>query len=156
MTKQPPLTLHGSPKGEMRTQFAALCYRVRKDKVQVLIVTSRRTKRWIMPKGWPMEGRTPGGSALQEAWEEAGVRGEVTGGCLGVYSYQKDDVIGCLAMLYPVKVASLAGEYPEKGERRRRWVSRKKAARLVQEPELGQLILGFDPRKPGAAGRGGA
>ena len=146
MTRQLPLTLHGSPKGELRTQFAALCYRVRKDKVQVLVVTSRRTKRWIMPKGWPMEGRTPGGSALQEAWEEAGVRGEVSGGCLGVYSYLKDDEITCLTMLYPVKVRSLSGDYPEKGQRRRRWVSRKKAARLVQEEDLGRLILGFDPR----------
>ncbi|MFC6583776.1 NUDIX hydrolase [Sulfitobacter aestuariivivens] len=54
----------------MRTQFAALCYRVKKGKVQVLLVTSRGTKRWIVPKGWPMDGKTPAQSAALEAWEE--------------------------------------------------------------------------------------
>jgi len=150
MIKQLPISLFGAEKSQVRTQFAALCYRVKKQKVQVLLVTSRGTKRWIVPKGWPMDAMTPAASALQEAWEEAGVIGRNAGGCLGVYSYEKgigpNDDLPCLAMLYPVAVRSLAKKYPEAGQRRRRWVSRKKAARLVAERELSRLILDFDPR----------
>lgn len=154
---QLPISRHGADKSEVRTQFAALCYRIKRGKVQVLLVTSRRTKRWIVPKGWPMEGRTPAASALQEAWEEAGVRGRADGACLGVYSYAKgrleEDDLHCLAMLYPVAVKAMSKRFPESGQRRRRWVSRKKAARLVMEPELAQLIKDFDPRpKTPAAG----
>ena len=152
MARQPKLSLLGAPKGEVRTQFAALCYRVRQGKIQVLVITSRRSKRWIMPKGWPMDGKTPAASALREAWEEAGVRGTAQETALGAYTYGKktsDDAgIYCMVMLYPVKVKTLAKKFPEKGQRKRRWVSRKKAARLVNEPELGRLIMGFDPRHP--------
>jgi 8-oxo-dGTP pyrophosphatase MutT (NUDIX family) len=150
MIKQLPISLYGAQKSEVRTQFAALCYRTRADKVQILLVTSRGTKRWIVPKGWPMEGKTPAASAVQEAWEEAGVTGRADGNCLGVYSYEKaigeGDGLPCLAMLYPVAVKTLAKKFPEVGQRRRRWVSRKKAAQLVAEPELSRLILDFDPR----------
>ncbi len=150
MIKQLPISLHGGPKGEVRTQFAALCYRVKKGKVQVLLITSRGSRRWIVPKGWPMEGKTPADSALQEAWEEAGVHGKAQSNCLGVYSYAKTvedaDGLPCIAMLYPVKVKSLAKKYPEKHQRRRRWLSRKKAAAKVAEPELRRMILDFDPR----------
>jgi len=90
MIKQLPISLHGARKGEVRSQFAALCYRIKRGKVQVLLVTSRGSKRWIVPKGWPMEGKTPAASAKQEAWEEAGVYGRSVGSCLGVYSYAKD------------------------------------------------------------------
>jgi 8-oxo-dGTP pyrophosphatase MutT (NUDIX family) len=149
MIKQPPLTLQGAPKGEVRTQFAALCYRIKKGKLQILIITSRRSKRWILPKGWPMEGKTPAESALREAWEEAGVTGKAEETCIGVYTYEKtmgEDDLACLALLYPVHVKSLAKKYPESHERRRRWVSRKEAARLVAEPDLARLIRSFEPR----------
>lgn len=149
MPKQLAISLHGGGKADARTQFAALCYRVRRGKVQVLLITSRQRGRWIVPKGWPMEGKTPAASATQEAWEEAGVMGRSDGTCLGVYSFVKEraghQAHPCLAMLYPVKVSALSKRYPEMAERRRRWVSRKKAARLVAEPELAQLILGFRP-----------
>ena len=101
--KQLPISLQGARKGEVRTQFAALCYRVRQGKVQVLLITSRGAKRWIVPKGWPMDAKTPGAAAAREAWEEAGVRGRVTGGCLGVYSYTKEmddgEMLPVVAML---------------------------------------------------------
>ena len=152
MIKQLPISLNGARKGEVRTQFAALCYRVRRSKVQVLLVTSRGSRRWIVPKGWPMEGKTPADSAQQEAWEEAGVTGKPDGTCLGVYSYAKgageEGDLPCLAMLYPIAVKSLAKKYPERSQRRRRWVSRKRAAKMVAERELARLILDFDPRPP--------
>lgn len=150
MVTQPILSLYGARKGEVRTQFAALCYRIRQGKLQVLVITSRGTKRWIMPKGWPISGKTPAQSAAQEAWEEAGVRGKPSEVCLGVYAYRKNNGqpadLACLALLYALKVQSVAKKFPEAAERRRRWVSRKKAAKLVDEPDLAQLILNFDPR----------
>ena len=98
-----------------------------------------------------MDGLTPADSARVEAWEEAGVTGRVAGACLGVFSYAKGvgdlDDLSCVAMLYPIEVVSLAKKYPEAGQRRRRWLSRKKAAQIVGEIELARLILDFDPRK---------
>ncbi|WP_025052275.1 NUDIX hydrolase [Sulfitobacter noctilucae] len=149
MVKQPPLSLNGARKGEVRTQFAALCYRVRRGKVQILLITSRGSKRWIVPKGWPMDGKTPAASAALEAWEEAGVTGKAAQTCLGVYTYDKDvgleDDLPCVVMLYPLEVTALAKKYPECGQRRRRWVSRKKAAQAVKERDLSRLIAAFDP-----------
>jgi 8-oxo-dGTP pyrophosphatase MutT (NUDIX family) len=157
MVTQLPISLHGGGKGSARTQFAALCWRVRKEKVQVLLVTSRRRKRWIVPKGWPMEGRTPADCALTEAWEEAGVQGTASDACIGVYSYARlregEETIPCLALLYPVKVKALKKKFPEVRDRRRKWVSRKKAAKMVPHRELAKLITGFSPpKKPAPAG----
>jgi 8-oxo-dGTP pyrophosphatase MutT (NUDIX family) len=77
LVKQLPISVGGGKKSDVRTQFAALCYRVVKKKVKVLVISSRGTGRWIVPKGWPMDGKTPADAALQEAWEEAGVIGKV-------------------------------------------------------------------------------
>lgn len=151
MIKQLPISLAGAGKRDVRTQFAALCYRIKKKKLQILLITSRGTQRWIVPKGWPMDRRTPAQSALQEAWEEAGVRGSSGGRCLGIYSFSKDaDHLGelpCLAMVYAVRVDSLADDFPEAGQRKRAWMSRKKAARMVEEPELARILRDFDPRE---------
>lgn len=151
MTTQLPISLHGGAKGSARTQFAALCWRKNAGKVEILLVTSRRRKRWIVPKGWPMDGKTPAECALIEAWEEAGVQGEASDACLGVYSYARlregETTLPCLAMLYPVKVKRVKKKFPEVRDRRRKWVSRKKAAKMVPHRELGKLILGFSPPK---------
>lgn len=136
-------------KASVRTQFGALCYRVRGDKVQVLLVTSRNTGRWILPKGWPMHAATPQQAALTEAWEEAGVNGKARSNVLGIYTYYKVNDAGklpCVVAVFPVKVLSLAKRYPEAHQRKRKWFSRKKASALVTEPELKQLIRHFEPR----------
>lgn len=149
MARQLPISLHGGAKGSARTQFAALCWRRHKGKVQVLVITSRRRKRWILPKGWPMDGKTPAECALIEAWEEAGVRGMAQDACIGVYSYARiregEASVPCLALLYPVKVKKLRDKFPEAKDRKRKWVSRKKAAKMVDSRELGKLIKGFMP-----------
>ncbi|KIN73358.1 NUDIX hydrolase [Sulfitobacter guttiformis] len=151
MANQLPISLHGGEKGSARTQFAALCWRVRRGKVQILLITSRRRKRWIVPKGWPMDGKTPADCALTESWEEAGVVGTASDDCIGVYSYARmregEEDVPCLAMLYPVKVKTLKTKFPERKYRRRKWVSRKKAAKLVNERELSKLINSFSPPK---------
>ena len=148
-TKQTPIKLQDAAKSDVRTQFAALCYRMHKDEVQVLLITARQSGRWIIPKGWPMDGKTPGESALAEAWEEAGVKGKITGRSLGLFSYHKDidtkREMPCVAMVYPVKVKSLAKKFPESGQRKRKWFSRKKAASKVSEAELAHILQAFDP-----------
>jgi len=148
--KQVPIRLRSRHKTDVRTQFAALCYRIRKDKPEILLVTSRDTGRWIIPKGWPADGKTPADCALMEAWEEAGVTGRVTGPCLGLFSYDKqlprNARMPCVAMVYPVRVQALADDFPEAGQRKRKWMRRKKAAARVDTPELAQILRGFDPR----------
>jgi len=146
--KANPMRITPSQKRDVRTQFGALCYRAVKDKLQVLLITSRGTGRWILPKGWPVPGATPAGAAIQEAWEEAGVQGKTQGGCLGLYSYMKQDDTGtwpCVVAVFAVKVIALKREYPEAGQRRRKWFSLKKAAQLLDEPELKRMVLDFDP-----------
>lgn len=147
--KQLPISVRTGRKSDVRTQFAALCYRIYQGKLQILLITSRRSGRWIVPKGWPMDGKTPAECAMQEAWEEAGVTGKTQDRCLGLYSYNKlvDDKSGmpCVAMLFPVLVKSLSNDFPEAGQRHRKWFSLKKAAQQVTEPELARIIRDFDP-----------
>ena len=146
---QVPLHIRPPRKTEMRTQFGALCYRIVKDRPQVLLITSRGSRRWIIPKGWPQHDATPAKSAATEAWEEAGVRGRPIEQCIGLFSYLKEidngDKLPCAVLVYPIKVKSLADVFPEASERKRRWFTPKKAAERVDEPELKQLLRTFDP-----------
>ncbi|MEO0389843.1 MAG: NUDIX hydrolase [Pseudomonadota bacterium] len=148
--RQLPISVRRGAKSDVRTQFAALCWRVVDQKLQILVITSRGAGRWILPKGWPMDGQTPADAALQEAYEEAGVRGQADPRPLGLYSYTKlmdgQPDLPCVAMVYAVRVKSLAKTYPEQSQRKRKWVSRKKAAALVDEPELARILRDFDPR----------
>ena len=150
-SKQEPINLQSASKSDVRTQFAALCFRMVDDKLKILMITSRGSGRWIIPRGWPMDNKTPSQAALTEAWEEAGVRGKGYDVSLGLYSYTReigeDGPVPCVAMVYPVKVKTLAQDYPEKGQRKRKWLSPGKAAERVNEPELARIIKGFDPRK---------
>lgn len=147
--KQRPVRLVDGDKRAVRTQFGALCWRVKNDKVQVLLVTSRQRKRWILPKGWPVDGATPVEAAEREAWEEAGVTGKAKPVCVGVYSYVKDinseDRLPCVVAVFPVKVKKQHADWPEKSERRRKWMSLKEAAKAVDEKELTAILSGFDP-----------
>ncbi len=138
------------PKGA-KQQCAALCYRMKNGKVQVLLITSRGTKRWIIPKGWQVKGRSMAQSAVIEAWEEAGVIGRAKGDTLGQFNYIKSEGPGrlspCTATVFAVKVKSLKSKFPERGQRRLKWLGRKKAAAKVADPALGALIRDFDPRQ---------
>lgn len=148
--KQLPIKIQADHKSDVRTQFAALCYRIAKGKTEVLLITSRRTGRWIVPKGWPMNGKTPAESAAQEAWEEAGVVGHPQDRCLGLFSYTKvvdaNTDLPCVAMIFPLRVISMSAEFPEAGQRQLKWFSLKKAALLVGEPELARILRDFDPK----------
>lgn len=147
--KQRRIRLPASQKRELRTQFGALCYRYRKDKLQVLLVTSRTSGRWIVPKGWPMHKATPADTAAREAYEEAGVEGKIHPICIGFFS-RTDDLgrkrLPSIVAVFPLHTKKLLSEYPEIGQRKRKWVSRKKAAVMVDNPELAQIIKGFEPK----------
>ena len=138
----------GADKRDVRTQFGALCYRVQNSETQILLITSRASKRWIIPKGWPMEGQTPAEAAATEAFEEAGVEGKSFNVCLGLYSYTKvmegSDDLPCAVSVFPVKVKKILKTYPEAKERKRKWFSLKKAAARVREPELRKILKHFD------------
>jgi len=117
--------------------------------VQILLVTSRGTKRWIVPKGWPEDSLTPAEAAAKEAGEEAGVTGKVKQRPIGVYSYEKHmenaESLPCIVTLYALKVKKQRDSYAEQSERRRKWFSCEEAASQVAEPELARLIKAFVP-----------
>lgn len=128
-----------------RLQVAALCHRTGPEGREILLVTSRDTGRWLLPKGWPMKGKSCGEAALQEAWEEAGVKaGHVAADAIGSYSYDKRLDNGAVepldTLVYLVEVRELADDFPERHQRKRQWFSPLKAASLVREPGLQRLL----------------
>jgi 8-oxo-dGTP pyrophosphatase MutT (NUDIX family) len=135
-----------------RQQYAALCYRTKKKtgEIEVLLMTSRDTGRWVIPKGWPMAGKFDYQVAAQEALEEAGVRGKVEKETLGDFSYSKmmrDGLkVTCKVQVYALEVSDMAKNFKEKGERTLEWVSTNEAMKRVQEPELRSLFLAFQQR----------
>lgn len=132
-----------------RQQYAALCHRRKKktDEVEVLLLTSRDTGRWVIPKGWPMDGKKAHAVAEREAFEEAGVRGNVEKEPFGFFSYEKKLKNGvkvvCLVEVHLLEVIDMVKNFPERESRRLEWVSPEEAARRVNEPELRNLFLAF-------------
>lgn len=128
-----------------RLQVAALCLRDGDNGREVLMITSRGTGRWIIPKGWPVEGKDGPASALQEAWEEAGVRSaRVSKQPIGEFNYLKRRGHGAdepvTTLIFAAEVEALADDYPESHQRTRRWMRPEEAAELVQEPQLQALL----------------
>ena len=152
--KHSPYPANALNDSDPRTQFGAICWRKAKFGVDVLLITSRETGRWIVPKGWPISGGDGPRSAQREAWEEAGVEGKVGKNCLGLYSYQKvvdqDQSFLCVVAIYALQVEKLVRRYPEHSQRQRRWFSAAEAAEMVAEPELRMLLLGITDRVLGA------
>jgi len=138
------------PDREPRAQCAALPWRRAADgAVEVLLITSRETRRWVVPKGWPMKGLTSAETAAREAFEEAGVEGVTGGKKLGVYHYDKRLRSGRLqhvrVSVYALEVLRELDAWPEQGQREHLWTSPRDAAERVDEPDLGRLIAGFAP-----------
>ena len=144
-----------SPKSGAR-QYAALPYRFNgAGDVEIMLITSRETRRWVIPKGWPMKGHTPGHAAMVEAFEEAGVEGEISGKHkLGSYFYLKRQLDGASKEIkvdvFAMLVHGQLAAWPEQGERRTEWFAAADAAVLVAEPGLAKLIL----RTPSLGHRG--
>lgn len=113
--------------------------------VEVLLLSSLDTGRWIIPKGWPMTGRSLAGAAMQEAWEEGGIRGRLRPEAVGSFTYEKRRA-GSFGQpvevrVFVIDVQSLAQSYPEVGRRKRQWFSPREAAELVDEPGLRAILL---------------
>lgn len=137
---------------DRRTQFGALCWRTSRGRTEVLLVTSRETGRWVIPKGWPITGLEPAEVAAREAWEEAGAKGSAGPHCLGFFTYDKvldraaDPVeVPCVVAVFPMRVTHRDKVFPEVRERRVKWFTPDRAATKVDEPELQTLIAGFTP-----------
>lgn len=131
-------------------QYAALCFRHvagSEDPVQLLLITSRDTGRWVIPKGWGDAKRKPHETAQREAWEEAGVVGRVGKKPFGYYTYTKkvtdEESIMVVVQVHLLHVLDLEAEFPEKGQRKLRWFSPTAAACAVQESDLKYLIGGL-------------
>ena len=124
-------------------QVAVLPYRKHGRGVDVLLITSRETKRWVIPKGWPMEGKNDCDAAATEAFEEAGVEGHVGQKSVGTYHYvkrKKSGNLDCEVTVYLLDVTHLTRAWPEKHERRRKWFSAKQATKRVDEAGLQAII----------------
>ncbi|SLN75135.1 NUDIX hydrolase [Ruegeria meonggei] len=129
-----------------RVQFAALCVRNSERGEEVLLITSRDTGRWIIPKGWPMDNTDGAETARLEAWEEAGVHADhLNRKPVGYFTYDKilDDgsAMPVRTSVFRIDVKELADTYPEVGQRERHWFLPKDAAKQVREPELRDLLL---------------
>jgi 8-oxo-dGTP pyrophosphatase MutT (NUDIX family) len=143
----------------LRIQTGALPWRITPaEKPEVLLVTGRRSGRWMIPKGWPMPGKSLAKAAEREAYEEAGVEGAVGATPIGQFDHVKQS-----SPLGPLKVRILVhhlvverelAQWPEHGQRQRTWFSLEEAAQKVDSRELGAMILQLrgiaasDPKAP--------
>jgi 8-oxo-dGTP pyrophosphatase MutT (NUDIX family) len=127
-------------------QYGVIPFR-RGDQVEILLITSRETRRWIVPRGNPIAGLSPPEAAAQEAFEEAGIRGILAEQPFGTYRYDKRRASGVtqevLVALYPLQVEAVLDDWPERAERERRWFRWNEAAAAVAEDELSALIRRF-------------
>jgi hypothetical protein len=109
-----------------------------------MLITSRETRRWVIPKGWPMLGRKPHRVAEIEAFQEAGVKGVVKKKSIGAYSYTKVLADGhirlCFVEVYPLRVTLEAVKWRESAERDLAWFRAEEAAALVDEGGLALII----------------
>jgi 8-oxo-dGTP pyrophosphatase MutT (NUDIX family) len=126
-------------------QVAALPYRRRPDgSLEVLLVTTRGTGQWMVPKGWPISGKTLPQAAAQEAYEEAGVRGKTGKEELGRFQHRKtallEGAIDCVVAVYPLAVEEELANWPERRERVRTWFGVDEAAKSVNSAELAGII----------------
>lgn len=127
-----------------RLQIAALCHRLRHGKVEVLLVTSKSTRRWILPKGWPILSHRAHRTAAVEAFEEAGVVGRVHKNPFASFSSYKGGDAGLKLrteiLVFLVDVASIAEDFPDSAERDTRWVTIGEAIRITNDPGLADVF----------------
>lgn len=139
------------PSSRGKVQFAALPWRQLDDgTAEILVISSRETRRWVIPKGWPIKGLAANMTAMREAYEEAGIEGYPSMATLGAYGYLKRLRSGRETFItvdvYALQVTVEHADWPEMHQREKRWVPIAEAAQLVDEPELKLIISAFQPR----------
>jgi 8-oxo-dGTP pyrophosphatase MutT (NUDIX family) len=148
-------------KARCALQYAALPWRISEGGLrEVMLLTTRETHRWVIPKGWPTKGRKPAEVAGQEAYEEAGLIGQIVGKrSLGNFHYEKrlaKKAILCEVRVFLFRVQRQLDDWPEKGSRECRWFDANGAAALVAEGGLAEILdrfassqVRFVPRRRG-------
>jgi 8-oxo-dGTP pyrophosphatase MutT (NUDIX family) len=139
--------VHGS-----RLQVAALCWRASPE-LEILLVTSLRTRRWILPKGWPHAQMSLAQSAAREALEEAGVTGEVADEAFGHYHYLKEkggSALPCRVEIFPLHVTGNRRAFAERGARERLWLPADQAVSKVAETGLKRILQSFSKARKAA------
>jgi 8-oxo-dGTP pyrophosphatase MutT (NUDIX family) len=138
---------HAAKHRRSARQFAALPFTERDGETMVLLVTSRETRRWVLPKGWAEKGLTGRELAAKEAFEEGGIIGEVSQEPVGSYSYlkrlPKNRDFSCEVDVFAMRVDRLLDDWPERTQRERRWFSLAQAAMEVEEGDLVLMLLGL-------------
>ena len=134
-------------------QIAALPWRNHINGIEILLITSRETKRWVIPKGWPMKGKTDSEAAAVEGLEEAGIRGHVSPATVWSFTYEKhkpnQKPRALEVVVYGFEVMEELESWPEQHERERQWFSQAEAATKVSDIGLRMIIEGFAPPLPG-------
>jgi 8-oxo-dGTP pyrophosphatase MutT (NUDIX family) len=135
-------------KSDRGRQFGVVPWRIgSRGTPEVMLLTSRETHRWVIPKGWPMKGRKPTQVASQEAYEEAGLIGHVMNKRpIGSFNYEKrlaHKAILCEVRVFLFQVERQLDDWPEKSTRETRWFDAEEAAELVEEGGLAEIIKGF-------------
>jgi 8-oxo-dGTP pyrophosphatase MutT (NUDIX family) len=126
-------------------QVAALCWRS-SPRLEILLVTSLRTRRWILPKGWPQDGMSLAQSAANEALEEAGVIGDIAAEPIGRYHYLKEkngSALPCAVDVFSLLVTNEHGTWAEMEKRQKLWLTAERAAAKVAETGLRRLLADF-------------
>lgn len=141
-----PLANVGEPMaGEIARQYGVLPWRFSNDgRLQILLITSMKSRRWITPKGWPMKGRPPFMAAAMEAFEEAGIIGDISLSELIDYRYDKilkdGTALPCLVTLFGFRVRGTLTHWKEGARRTRRWFDVEDAAELIDDEELADFV----------------
>jgi 8-oxo-dGTP pyrophosphatase MutT (NUDIX family) len=133
-----------SPSAKARRQVAALPLRIRNGSIEILLITSRETGRWVIPKGWLKKAAAARTMAAREAFEEAGLIGKASKRPFGTYRYFKrlsaTETIVCEVEVFIIEADQQAEDWPEKAERQQRWLEPEAAAQMVAEPGLAALL----------------
>jgi 8-oxo-dGTP pyrophosphatase MutT (NUDIX family) len=132
------------------TQYAALPFQITAGGLQILLITSRETRRWVIPKGWPIRGLRPREVATREAFEEAGLVGKIVGKrSIGSYHYSKRLTDSrerlCRVKVFLLSVDRQLDDWPEKEQRVQRWVDPIKGAQMVDEGGLAEIVRSAFP-----------
>lgn len=130
-------------------QIGALPWRRGAYGLEILLITSRETQRWVIPKGWPMPGLPDAEASRREAFEEAGIEGGISAP-IGRYRYEKRTrkgaLLPCEVTVFALKVEREHATWPEAAQRRRQWFGPQAAASRVDEPDLRAIIADFATR----------
>lgn len=133
---------------EKAAQYAALPVRKNaQGNLQVCLITSRGTGKWLIPKGWPKKKLQPFETAAEEAREEAGLLGEVGQAAVGSFKYSKKlhllASMHCQIDVYPLLVEQELENWPEESQRERRWFDQLDAAEAVSDGDLARIIRDY-------------